>query len=84
MALLLDTEIKELDERIRVLVTEADPAGIVASAPGVGAITGAAIIGRLGDPTRFSSLAAVRAYSGLVPSLDASGFRDPWWAHQAR
>lgn len=73
MALLLDTEIKELDERIRVLVDEADPAGIVASAPGVGAITGAAILGRLGDPTRFGSLAAVRAYSGLVPSLDASG-----------
>ena len=31
------------------------------------------ILGRLGDPTRFSSLAAVRAYSGLVPSLNASG-----------
>ena len=73
MALVLDTEIRELDERIRVLVTEADPAGIVVSAPGVGAITGAAIIGRLGDPTRFGSLAAVRSFSGLVPSLDASG-----------
>ena len=43
------------------------------SAPGVGPITGAAILGRLGDPARFDSLAAVRAFSGLVPRLDASG-----------
>ena len=40
-----------------------------ASAP----ITGAVILGRLGDPSRFQSLAAARAFSGLVPSLDASG-----------
>jgi transposase len=73
MALTLSTEIKELNERIRVLVDEADPSGIVRSAPGVGPITGAAILGRLGDPARFSSLAGVRAFSGLVPRLDASG-----------
>jgi len=73
MALTLSAEIKELDERIIVLVDEADPSGIVRSAPGVGPITGAAILGRLGDPARFSSLAGVRAFSGLVPRLDASG-----------
>jgi transposase len=73
MALTLTAEIKELDERIAVLVAEVDPSGIVRSAPGVGAITGAAILGRLGDPARFGSLAAVRSFSGLVPSLDASG-----------
>lgn len=73
MALTLSTEIRELDERILVLVDEADPAGIVRSAPGVGPITGAAILGRLGDPARFRSLSGVRAFSGLVPSLDASG-----------
>ncbi|GAA3569314.1 transposase [Amycolatopsis ultiminotia] len=36
-------------------------------------MTGAVILGRLGDISRFSSLAAVRGSSGLVPSLDASG-----------
>ena len=36
-------------------------------------MTGAVILGRLGDPGRFASLAAVRSFSGLVPSLDASG-----------
>lgn len=73
LALRLTEEIHELDERINVLMTQADPAGIITSAPGVGPVTGAAILGRLGDPERFTSLAAVRAYSGLVPSLDASG-----------
>jgi hypothetical protein len=53
MALLLDTEIMKSDERIRVLVSGAEPAGIVPSAPGVRAITGAAIISRPGGPTRF-------------------------------
>jgi transposase len=73
LALALTGETKELDERIAVLLAQVDPAGIVRSAPGIGAITGAAIVGRLGDPGRFSSLAAARSFSGLVPSLDASG-----------
>jgi transposase len=50
LALALTKEIDDLDERISVLLADADPAGIITSAPGVGAITGAAILGRLGDP----------------------------------
>jgi transposase len=73
LALRLTEEIHELDERINTLMAQADPAAIITSVPGVGPITGAAILGRLGDPTRFTSLAGVRAYSGLVPSLNASG-----------
>jgi transposase len=73
LALALTEEIKEVDERIAVLVHERDPHGIITSAPGVGAVTGAVILGRLGDVDRFHSLAAVRGFSGLVPSLDSSG-----------
>ena len=73
LALALTDEIKEVDERIALLVRERDPDAIITSAPGVGAITGAVILGRLGDASRFQSLAAARAFSGLVPSLDASG-----------
>jgi transposase len=73
LALALTQEIKDLDERVTVLVTDRDPAGIITSAPGVGAVTGAVILGRLGDPGRFRSLAAVRSFSGLVPSLTSSG-----------
>lgn len=73
LALALTEEIKELDERITGLVAERDPHSIIASAPGVGAVTGAVILGRLGDSSRFHSLAAVRSFSGLVPALDSSG-----------
>ena len=73
LALALTEEIKEVDERIATLVAERDPKGIITSAPGVGTVTGAVILGRLGDASRFHSLAAVRSFSGLVPSLDSSG-----------
>jgi hypothetical protein len=43
---------------------------------GVATITAAAILGRLGDPNRFTSLAGARAFTGLVPTLDASGLND--------
>jgi transposase len=52
LALALTAEIKELDERIAVLVRDRDPHGIITSTPGIGAITGAVILGRLGDASR--------------------------------
>jgi hypothetical protein len=73
LALQLTTELKELDERIALLLTEVDPDGILQSVPGIGPVTAAVIAGRVGDPNRFTSLAAVRSYSGLVPSLTSSG-----------
>ncbi|KGN30849.1 hypothetical protein N802_05495 [Knoellia sinensis KCTC 19936] len=33
----------------------------------------AVIAGRIGDPHRFTSLAAIRAYTGLVPKISQSG-----------
>jgi transposase len=73
LALHLTEEIKELDERTALLLRAADPTGILTSAPGVATITAAAILGRLGDPNRFTSLAGARACTGLVPILDSSG-----------
>ncbi|WIX86861.1 IS110 family transposase [Amycolatopsis sp. DG1A-15b] len=73
LALHLTEEIKDLEERIKVLLARADPAGIVQSVPGVGPILAAQILGRLGDPSRFTSLAAIRSYAGLVPGLNSSG-----------
>jgi transposase len=75
LALQLTEEIKDLDERTTLLLKQADPNGILTSAPGVAVITAAAILGRLGDPNRFTSLAGARAFTGLVPILDASGVK---------
>lgn len=73
IALSLGEDVAALSERIAILLDEADPEAIVTSAPGVGAVTGAQILARLGDPNRFRTLAGVRSFSGLVPSLNASG-----------
>ena len=72
----LTEQIEDLDERIANLYQEADPAGLIASAPGVGPVTSGVIAGRIGDPHRFTSLAAIRAYSGLVPKVAQSGLSD--------
>jgi transposase len=71
----LDTQISALEARIAVLYATADPDAIVASAPGVGATLAPVIHARLGDPTRFHNLAAVRRFSGLVPKVNHSGLK---------
>ncbi|WP_425308935.1 IS110 family transposase [Ammonicoccus fulvus] len=72
-ALFLTRQIKQIDERVANLYADTDPHGIVASAPGVGPVISAVIAGRIGDPHRFTSLAAIRAYTGLVPKVSQSG-----------
>lgn len=72
-ALFLTRQIKQIDERVANLYADADPHGIVASAPGVGPVISAVIAGRIGDPHRFTSLAAIRAYTGLIPKHSQSG-----------
>jgi hypothetical protein len=73
LALALTAEIRDLEQKIAALLHQLDPAGIMTSAPGVGGINGAQILARLGDPARFRSLAGARSFTGLVPSLSASG-----------
>jgi len=73
LALALSTEIRDLEQKIAALLHQADPAAIMTSVPGVGAINAAQILARLGDPGRFRSLAGARSFTGLVPSLTSSG-----------
>jgi transposase len=77
------TQIRALDEQITAIETRltrhyqhADPEALVISAPGIAEVGAAVILGRLGDPSRFATLAAVRAYTGLVPKVSQSGATD--------
>lgn len=72
----LQDEIDRLDERIADLYSQADPAGIVRSAPGLATTLAAGILGRIGDLNRFRNLAGVRSFTGLVPKVDQSGHTD--------
>ena len=76
MAQTIDLEITRLEARIESLYEEADPEGIVVSAPGAGTVLAAGILGRLGDARRFASLAGVRSFSGMVPKNDQSGLSE--------
>lgn len=76
IALEISEQIALLDRRIHDLYLEADPTGIVRSAPGVGDILAGQILGRLADPNRFANLAAARSFSGLIPKRNASGLTD--------
>jgi transposase len=73
LALGLCAEIRDLDTKLTALLHQLDPAGIMTSVPGVGLINATQILARLGDPARFRSLAGARSFTGLVPSLTASG-----------
>jgi transposase len=73
LALDLDRQIKAIDQRIAAHYDQVDPRRIVLSAPGVGKVLAAQIAGRLGDVSRFTNLAAVRCYTGLVPRQNSSG-----------
>jgi transposase len=73
LALAISGEIRDLERKIAALLHQLDPAAIMTSAPGVGIINGAQILARLGDPARFQSLAGARSFTGLIPSLTASG-----------
>lgn len=69
----LGAEVERLDQRIAELYGDADPKGIVASAPGTGPVLSAGILGRLGDAKRFANLGGARKFSGLVPGVAQSG-----------
>ena len=69
----LDAEIDAIDVRIEELYAEADPCGVVSSAPGLGSVSAAAILGSIGDFGRFDNLAGVRSFTGFVPKVDESG-----------
>ncbi len=69
----LDDEIGRLETRIDELYAKADPAGIVISTPGVGPVLAGGILGRLGDANRFTDLAAVRSFSGMIPKVNQTG-----------
>jgi transposase len=72
----LGAELAAIEKRIEALYKEADPTGIVESAPGLATTLAAGILGRTGDLGRFANLSGVRAFTGLVPKVDQSGLDD--------
>lgn len=76
MAQHLNTEIAELDARLAAKYQQADPDQVVRTVPGIGPVLAAGLVGRLGDISRFDTIAAIRSYTGLIPAVNQSGTSD--------
>lgn len=73
----LRKSIHELDVEIETNVQGHALASLLVSIEGVGILTVARLIARLGDPSRFRSAAALASYVGVVPATNQSGLSRP-------
>jgi len=71
----LNTQILELDQRVRVQAQERPQSVRLMTHPGVGPVTALATEVFLGDPVRFPDGKAVASYVGMIPSEYSSGAR---------
>jgi transposase len=69
----LDAQRARLEARIARLHQQLHPADSLLTVPGVGPVVAGVIRAIVGSGHRFTSLAAFRAYTGLVPREDSSG-----------
>jgi len=73
---------RQVERYIRRAMDEHRPYAM--SIPGIGYITGATILGMLGDVTRFKNGDAVAAYAGLDPVVSQSGKMSYRYGHISR
>ena len=67
----MEKQIQELDEQITIIMTEIDSKIITIS--GIGEKLGAAILGEIGNISRFQSAEKLAAYAGIDPTVKQSG-----------
>src|SRR5882724_5099972 len=69
----LETEIRELDQRVAEEAGQRAEAVLLMTHPGVGPVTALAMVLTLGPAERFESAKQVGSYFGLIPSEASSG-----------
>lgn len=74
-------QVKQLDEAIINLMQEHQ---LILSVPGVGPVLGAAILGEIGDISRFENAKKLRAYAGLDATVYQSGTFEGSRAHLSK
>ncbi|GAB2533404.1 IS110 family RNA-guided transposase [Gracilibacillus alcaliphilus] len=67
----LETQIKQAEEEINQLMTSVN--SVIETIPGIGPITGATILGEIGDIHKFSNPKKLVAYAGIDASVSQSG-----------
>jgi transposase len=64
-------QLERLEKQVKIIMKESF--SFLLTIPGVGPITGATIVGEIGDVNRFHSPNALLAYAGLDPAIYQSG-----------
>lgn len=67
----LETQIKQTEDEIKQLMNSID--SVIETIPGIGPITGATILGEIGDIHKFSNPKKLVAYAGIDASVSQSG-----------
>lgn len=79
---LLQDQVAQLDATIATLMNQIPQ--YITSIPGVGPITGAAILAEIGDVNRFPSAEKLVAYAGIDPSVYQTGQFQASQAHMSK
>lgn len=74
---MLRQRLRNLDVEIRKSVQDHPLASVLLSIEGLGTLTVARLLARLGDPAHFRNAAALAAYVGVVPATNQSGQSQP-------
>ncbi|WP_159723813.1 IS110 family transposase [Enterococcus sp. CSURQ0835] len=67
----LENQINEVEKEIKNIMDQLD--SVILTVPGIGPVNGAAILGEIGDITRFSTASKLVAYAGIDASVTKSG-----------
>jgi len=71
-----EKKIRRIEPRIAALYQQIDPEGYLMSPQGIGKAVAPAILGIIGDVSRFPSIDAFRGYFGFVPKKNQSSSRE--------
>ncbi|MEX3816732.1 transposase, partial [Paraburkholderia sp. BR13439] len=69
----LDRQIAEIEQRLRIWMRKDQACKTIAAVPGVGLLTATAAVATMGDATAFRSSQEFAAWIGLVPKQTGSG-----------
>jgi transposase len=69
----LGAQVERLEARITELHAQRHPDDVLVTIPGIGAVIAGVVRAIVGDLSRFTNLASLRAFTGLVPRENSSG-----------
>ena len=67
----IDAQVSDIEAEIKVILDKLD--SLITTIPGIATITGATILGEIGDVSRFSNPSKIAAYAGIDATVSQSG-----------